>query len=293
MALPSKLPLLLAVLLCPPVVLAQGLLWLDRQPVPETQLLAGDTATASAPAKAAVPLAPVTIPAGTRVLLALKSPLHTTSGTAGSGLYLESAYAVVQDDKVVIPAHTQVQGMVEKDKRPGHLQRGAAFTFRFTSLIFPNNHVVSIDGGLQSLPGSRIARVEHDDGELRTVDQPEKVLVPAAVGAVGGAVLGSVRRFGIGTYTGAGLGAGLGLGGTLLQRGDEITLPAGTKVEMVLRRPVNIQPEQAAFNAQYVAPPEARVETREAENDREDPPKLRRTRPLRRSMLGGIFFQHE
>src|SRR5207342_3033075 len=44
----------------------------------------------------------VTIPAGTRVMMVLKSPLHTTSGTAGSGLYLETLYPVIQDNGVVI-----------------------------------------------------------------------------------------------------------------------------------------------------------------------------------------------
>jgi hypothetical protein len=42
------------------------------------------------------------------VLMVLKSPLHTTSGTAGSGLYLETLFPVVQSNGVVIPAHTQV-----------------------------------------------------------------------------------------------------------------------------------------------------------------------------------------
>ena len=45
---------------------------------------------------------------------------------------------------MVIPAHTQVQGVVEADKRPGHVNRISEFRFRFTTLIFPNNHVAPI-----------------------------------------------------------------------------------------------------------------------------------------------------
>jgi hypothetical protein len=33
----------------------------------------------------------LTIPAGARVMMVLESPLHTTSGTAGSGIYLGDA----------------------------------------------------------------------------------------------------------------------------------------------------------------------------------------------------------
>jgi hypothetical protein len=193
-------------------------------------------------------------------MMVLRSPLHTTSGTEGSGLYLETLYPVIQDDHVVIPAHTQVQGDVERDERPGHFQRRAEFKFRFTSLIFPNNHVASIEGALLSIPGSKTTRVQHGDGTLRTVDQTEKVITPTAAGAAAGAVLGSVHQTGVGTYVGAGLGAGLGLGGILLRRGDEINMPRGTQVEMVLQSPLSIEPDQAAFNARYVPPLETRFD---------------------------------
>lgn len=206
---------------------------------------------------AALPTAPVTVPAGTHVLMALTSPLHTTSGVDGSGVYLETLHPVIYENQVVIPARTQVQGMVEANKRPGHVERTAEFSLRFTTLIFFNSRAVSIDGALQSVPGSKDTRVQRDDRTLSTVDQPEKVLIPTAVGAVGGAILGSVNHVGIGKFVGAGLGAGLGLGGVLLKRGDEISLPRGTYVEMVLQSPLVLDGEQAAVNAHYIPPPSA------------------------------------
>ena len=173
--------------------------------------------------------------------MVLKSPLHTTSGTAGSGLYLETLFPVVQSNGVVIPAHTQVQGVVESDERPGHLKRTSEFRFRFTTLIFPNNVVVPINGVLQSIPGARNIRTRSDDKTLEPVDQPEKVITPTAASAVGGAIIGSHRAFGIGLLPGAGLGAALGLGAVLLKRGDEINLPQGSKVEMVLPAPFSLE----------------------------------------------------
>ena len=52
----------------------------------------------------------VPIPAGTHLLMKLISPLHTTSSTPGSGVYLETAFPVVANDRVVIPEHTRVWG---------------------------------------------------------------------------------------------------------------------------------------------------------------------------------------
>jgi hypothetical protein len=190
-------------------------------------------------------------------MMVLKSPLHTTSGTAGSGLYLETLFPVVQSNGVVIPAHTQVQGVVESDERPGHLKRASEFRFRFTTLVFPNNVVVPISGVLQSIPGARNIRTRSDDKTLEPVDQTEKVITPTAASAVGGAIIGSHRSFGIGLLPGAGLGAALGLGAVLLKRGDEINLPQGSMVEMVLQSPFSLEQAQMAANARYVRPPQA------------------------------------
>jgi type IV secretion system protein VirB10 len=254
----KKSSLLLAAMLFAKLASAQAVPWFDDSPaqsisatgisLEETLLIetmAPQVATTTVPST-------VTIPAGTRVLMVLKSPLHTTSGTAGSGLYLETLYPVIQGNRVVIPAHTQVQGVVEANKRPGHVNRVSEFRFRFTTLIFPNNFVAPIDGVLQSIPGAKNIRTHDKDGTLKPVDQTEKVVTPAAVSAVGGAIIGTHRGFGIGLLPGAGLGAALGLGAVLLKRGDEISLARGTSVEMILQAPLSLEQAQVAENARYV-----------------------------------------
>ena len=159
----------------------------------------------------------------------------------------------------MIPAHTQVQGAVEAERRPGHADRVAEFRFRFTTLIFASNFVAPIQGVLQSIPGAKNIRTHGKDGKLNTVDQTEKVVTPAAAGAVGGALAGSYRGFGIGLWPGAGLGAALGLGAVLLKRGDEISLSRGTNVEMILQAPLSLEQSQVAENARYRQPPRTPV----------------------------------
>jgi hypothetical protein len=258
----KKSSLLLVAMLFAKLASAQAVPWFDDPPVwssaasapqDETQLIetmAPQVATTTAPST-------VTIPAGTRVLMVLQSPLHTTSGTAGSGLYLETLYPVVQANGVVIPAHAQVQGVVEADERPGHLKRTSELRFHFTTLIFPSNLVVPINGVLQSIPGARNIRTRSNDRTLEPVDQREKVITPTAASAVGGAIIGSHRGFGIGLLPGAGMGAALGLGAVLLKRGDEINLPRGTTVEMVLQAPFSLDQAQVSANARYVRPSQA------------------------------------
>jgi hypothetical protein len=275
--------LLLATLLLAKSASAQALPWLDdptiqTSPVQsaspaEPQLLetmAPQVATTTVPST-------VTIPAGTRVMMVLKSPLHTTSGTAGSRIYLETIFPVVQANGVVIPARTQVQGVVEADERPGHLKRNSEFRFRFTTLIFPNNLVIPINGALQSIPGAKNIRTVNKDGTLEPVDQAEKVITPAAASTVGGAILGSHRSFGIGgLLPGAGLGAALGLGAVLLKRGDDINLAQGARVEMVLAAPFSLQQTQIVQNARYV--PESRPSDDKPQGGEIDNPAKRKKR---------------
>jgi type IV secretion system protein VirB10 len=249
----SKNLLLLIVLLLSSAAFAQAVPWLDDPPLAANQpLQTVSPEIAGMPSSAPSTL---TIPAGTRVMMVLKSPLHTTSGTAGSGIYLETLYPVIQGNRVVIPARTQVQGVVEANRRPGHVERTSEFRFRFTNLIFCNNYVASIQGALQSIPGARNIRTHDKDGTLKPVDQAEKVVTPAAVGAVGGALLGAHRGFGVGLLPGAGLGAALGLGSVLLKRGDDIHLTPGTQVEMVLQAPLTLEQAQVAENARHPVPP--------------------------------------
>lgn len=293
--------LLLATLLFSHIALAQAAPWIDDSPAPRSQpaqfavrgsAIASDFETVAPPVVTATNPSAVAIPAGTRVLMVLKSPLHTTSGTAGSGVYLETLYPVIQGNRIVIPAHTQVEGVVESNRRPGHLERTSEFRFRFTTLIFPNNYVAPIQGALQSIPGARNIRTADQAGTLKTVDQAEKVVTPGAIGAVGGAIVGSVQHYGIGLLPGAGLGAGLGLGSVLLKRGDEISLAEGTNVEMVLQAPLMLEQAQVEANARYIPPASAPpVVKNSADNDPSSRKKSyqRERRPLG---LPGLLFSY-
>jgi type IV secretion system protein VirB10 len=185
---------------------------------------------------------PITIPAGTHLLMKLISPLHTTSSTPGSGVYLETAFPVVENSRVVIPEHTRVMGVVTDERRPGRVQGRAQMRLRFTQLILPDNRELSVVGSLQSLPGSSTNRTVNHEGTIEPVDQIDADVYTVAKTTGAGILVGSIRHVGIGVGQGALIGAGLGLAKVLFTRGDEISLPVGSRVEMVLQRPLTVQP---------------------------------------------------
>lgn len=232
--------------------------------------------------------ATTTLPAGTCVMMQLVSPLHTESAVEDSGVYLETSFPVIYDNRVVIPAGTSVQGVVTAEKRAGHFNRVAEFRMRFTTLVFANNYTAAIDGTLQSIPGSDSVRLDKKQGRIQRVDQGDKALLPIAGGAVLGGLAGSVRRTGLGSWPGgAAAGAALGTGAVLITRGDPIHLAEGTKIEMVLATPLAI-PNQQIAEALKVSTNPAHTESKSpASAQRTQPPAQRKE--SRKAALTGIL----
>lgn len=198
---------------------------------------------ASEPAVSAAPIitVPVTIPAGTHVLMMLSSSVHTTSATENSEVYLETMVPVFANDHEAIPQHTDVLGTVLSERRPGRVHGKARMSLRFDEIILPDHHQYPIKGSLQSLPGSERYRTTGPDHAIEPVDQIDADVYTVA-GATGvGVLAGSLSHVGIGVPQGALIGGGLGLAKVLFSRGNEISLPTGTEVEMVLQQPVTIQ----------------------------------------------------
>ena len=198
--------------------------------------------TATAPAKKIY-----TVPAGTKVLLELRSAVDTKSAKPGDGVYLSSTFPVVVGNRVMIPNGVYVQGMVDRVQRGG-LRAKAQLDMHFTSIIFPNGSVVEIPGVVDSVPGSKDQKVvnggegtiQQNGDKGRNAGQTAEIALPtgAGVGTIGGAASGHPIEGGL-----AGLGAGLATVGivSLFTRNADLFIPRGTQVEMVLQRPLMLE----------------------------------------------------
>jgi hypothetical protein len=189
-----------------------------------------------------------TVPAGTKVLLELRSAVNTKSAKPGDGVYLSSTFPVVVGNRVMIPTGVYVQGVVDRVARGGRIKGQAQLDMHFTSIIFPNGSVVEIPGVVDSLPGAKNQTVKNDDeGTIQqngdkghNAGETAKIALPAGagVGTIGGAATGHPIEGGL-----AGLGAGLATVGivSLFTRNADVDIPRGTQVEMVLQRPLLLE----------------------------------------------------
>lgn len=223
-------------------------------PAATSQTPSGAPAAAMPTAAATTtPAAPniILVPAGTRILLELRSAINTKSAKPGDGVYLSSTFPAIVGNRVVIPAGIYVQGVVDSVVRPGRGlgAKKAQLNMHFTSMIFPNGSVVEIPGVVNSLPGAEHQKVNGDEGTIQqdggsnkahNAGEVAKVAVPtgATIGSIGGLESGHPLAGGL-----EGAGAGLAAAGivALFTRGADVNIPSGSQVEMVLQRPLQLQ----------------------------------------------------
>jgi hypothetical protein len=187
-----------------------------------------------------------TVPAGTKVLLSLKSAINTKTAQQGDGVYLVSTFPVVGSGGVLIPVGVYVQGVVDRVQRPGRVKGRARLDLHFTTMIFPNGQVVAVPGVLNSIPGSDGPKVKGNEGTVEQAGNTGKdigdIAKGAAIGAETGAIAGAASgHLGEGLGIGGAAGAAAGAIYTLLTRGNDIVIPSGAAVEMVLQRPLLLQ----------------------------------------------------
>lgn len=179
------------------------------------------------------------IPAGTRVALSLKQAISTKTAKEGDPVYAVTNFPVAQDDRIIIPPGTYVQGKISHIQRGGHIKGRAELLIHFTSLIYPSGYTVMLPGAIENVPGAEHATTQGEEGKIRQDSDTGKKLETVAKTAGTGAAIGGL---GTGTWKGAGIGGGIGAGvGAaigLLSRGADVRLEPGTSVEMVIQRDV-------------------------------------------------------
>jgi len=186
------------------------------------------------------------IPAGTKVLLTIRSAVNTKTAQPGDGVYLQSSFPVIANGRAVIPAGVYVQGVVDSVERHIRIKGPAKLTMHFTSMIFPNGTVVEIPGQVNSLPGSDGPKVKGSEGTVQQSSSAGDVAKAAGQGAAIGAGVGSIGGA-VGGHPVEGLGMGAAAGGvagaavSLFTHGNDINIPSGTPIEMVLQRPLVLQ----------------------------------------------------
>src|SRR5208282_2908508 len=173
----------------------------------------------------------LTIPAGTKVPVALKHSVSSKGTREGDGVYAETTFPVVANGRVLIPAGTFVQGRVSHIQRGGRIKGRAEVLMHFTTLIYPSGYTVLLPGAVENAPGVDKTSVKDDEGTIRSDSQKAEKVGTVASTAGTGAVVGGLSNGGKGALIGAGVGGAVGTAIAMLTRGNDVKLDAGTTLE--------------------------------------------------------------
>ena len=200
----------------------------------------------SAPAQNQDAASRYTVPAGTQVLMVLKSPISTKNAQPGSPVYAETSFPIAIDGRMLIPTGSYVQGVIDRVVRPGRVKGRAQVQIHFTTLIYPNGYTVVLPGSLSGAPGGENEKVAGKEGTVTENGSKGRdvgtVAATTGTGTLIGAGVGGAKGAGVG----AGLGAAAGLASVLFTRGNDIRFDVGTPLEMTLQRPLVLEEQRIA-----------------------------------------------
>lgn len=187
------------------------------------------------------PGADYTIPSGTKVPLTLTQGITSKTAKEGDPVYAQTAFPVAQNNRIVIPAGSYVQGVVRRVLRPGRVKGRAELQISFTSMIFPNGYTVLLPGAVDKVPGLQTVDTKGSEGTIEGQGSKGKDAATIAKTTAAGVGLGGITGDGKGAGIGAGAGAALGLATVLFTRGPEIQLDPGASIEMILEREISLE----------------------------------------------------
>ena len=186
------------------------------------------TTNAASPAASARPPKPrtieVTVPEGTPLSIELLTSLSTKTAAVETPIRGRLRRAVEVNDRVVIPAGSEMAGVVTASERPGRVKGRGQLSLRFTSVTVGDERLPLKSSGIT----------------FRGKDERKKDAVKIGGGAGIGAVVGGIIGGGDGAAKGAAIGGAAGTGAVLATLGADAAVASGTTLSTETTAPLTV-----------------------------------------------------
>jgi hypothetical protein len=166
----------------------------------------------------------ITLPAGTALALEILTPIDTGTSEVGASVDARLTESVSIDGTEVLPSGTRVQGQISSLQAAGKVKGRASVAVAFTELTAHDDTYPIRARFSVVAPASK-------------AEDAKKIGIPAAGGAVLGAILGGKK----GAAVGATIGGGAGTAAVLLTPGDEVSIRQGATVQVTLDETVEVR----------------------------------------------------
>lgn len=184
----------------------------------------------------------VTVPAGQTFKAVLTAPISSETAATGQAVSMALNSDFYYNVNRIAPAGSSVNGTVIEVSKAKHGTMNGKITLRFTSIVTPT--------GL-NIPISAIVKTDDNTGSLiggTKLDVTTGYAKDIAIGAGAGAVVGTIAaplsggNIGRGAALMTAVGAGGGLVKSLWDKGEDVSIPASSLLELILTQPITVNP---------------------------------------------------
>jgi|SRR5262245_33783624 len=170
------------------------------------------------------PAPKVTVPAGTRIRVALIDGVSSNNSSAGDTFLASLTDPVVIAGKTVLSKGTKVRGRVVDAVGSGRVKGRASIQLKLTDIVR--------DGGNTAISTKTFSAV------AESTKKRDAAIIGGGAGL--GAAIGAIAGGGKGAAIGAGVGGGAGTGTVLATKGKEIHYGPETRLTFTLSQPLEI-----------------------------------------------------
>src|SRR3954454_20840651 len=104
---------------------------------------------------------------GTKIPLSLINTISTKHSAEGDRVYLETAFPVLVDGRIIVPAGSYVSGTVTQIKRPGRVKGRGELYLRFDSLTLPNGVTRDFRARIGGMEGGGDNELDRSEGKIK------------------------------------------------------------------------------------------------------------------------------
>jgi hypothetical protein len=187
---------------------------------PASTGIGSDTVTRTEPVRPAT----ITIPDGATIAIRLIDPLSSETAKEDETFRGSLDAPIVVEDRVVIPAGSNVEGRVVTAKSAAHFKGSSALALELTKIT----------------AGGRSYNISTSQWEKQGSGRGKRTAGTIGGGAALGALIGGLAGGGKGAAIGAGAGAAAGTGVQAVTKGEKVELPSETRLEFRLQSPVTV-----------------------------------------------------
>ncbi|MCQ2740006.1 MAG: hypothetical protein MJ237_07255 [bacterium] len=189
----------------------------------------------------------VMVPAGISVKAVLTAPISSEYTEIGQTVTLATGSDFYYENTLIAPAGSTITGTVIQASKAKHGSINGKICVRFNQICTPQ--------GVQ-IPISAIIKTEDLSGVLVggtnmdiTKSYAKDLTIGSATGALSGLVFGALAggNVGRGAALGTAVGAGGGLAKSVWDKGNDVEIPSGASVDIVLTQPISVSSTSYAF----------------------------------------------